>query len=257
MHALLATSAVHHHLIKAGVRCDCNIIVETGTARDAHHVACLIGYGATAVYPYMAYQCLSDMLRTGEINPDYSRRQLGRSYRRGIRKGLLKIMSKMGISTIASYRGACLFEIVGLQTRSWTSAFRVPSVESRAPVSQISNWTGANSQRVPGIRRVSTSQGGLLKYVDGGEYHMYNAEVIGSLQAAVRTDDRSEYQRFRDIVNERPASALRDLLGLRMALDRSRWMKSNLSRRSCGASIVPACHWARCRPKRTRRWRSR
>ena len=115
IHALLATGAVHHRLVKTGLRCKCNILVETGTARDAHHFACLIGYGATAVYPYLAYQTLFDLMRKGALKMDADARQeLGRSYRRGIRKGLFKIMSKMGISTIASYRSAQLFEIVGL-----------------------------------------------------------------------------------------------------------------------------------------------
>src|SRR5580704_13333273 len=115
IHALLATGAVHHRLVKTGLRCRCNILVETGTARDAHHFACLIGYGATAVYPYLAYQTLFDMMRKGVLKMEaIARQELGRSYRRGIRKGLLKIMSKMGICTVASYRSAQLFEIVGL-----------------------------------------------------------------------------------------------------------------------------------------------
>ncbi|MGY8797025.1 MAG: glutamate synthase central domain-containing protein, partial [Woeseiales bacterium] len=111
VHALLATGAVHHHLVRQKLRCAVNIIVETGVARDPHHFAVLIGYGATAVYPYLAYQSLHDLGRKGEIEKGL---QLGRSYRRGIRKGLFKIISKMGISSISSYRGAQLFEIVGL-----------------------------------------------------------------------------------------------------------------------------------------------
>jgi glutamate synthase (NADPH/NADH) large chain len=111
VHALLATGAVHHHLVQTGLRCDANLIVETGVARDSHHVACLIGYGATMVYPYLVYQSLHDIAQRGNIS---KQQQLGRSYRRGIRKGLFKIMSKMGISSISSYRGAQLFEIVGL-----------------------------------------------------------------------------------------------------------------------------------------------
>ncbi|MEP7313694.1 MAG: glutamate synthase large subunit, partial [Pseudomonadota bacterium] len=105
IHALLATGAIHHHLVRLGLRCKCNLLIETGTARDPHHFACLIGYGATAVYPYMAYQTLFDMMRKGRVQLEHDERaELGRSYRKGIRKGLFKIMSKMGISTIASYR---------------------------------------------------------------------------------------------------------------------------------------------------------
>ena len=101
VHALLATGAVHHHLVDLGLRCDANIIVETGVARDPHHFACLIGYGATAVYPYLAYQSLHDIAQRGNID---RQQQLGRAYRRGIRKGLFKIMSKMRISSITSSR---------------------------------------------------------------------------------------------------------------------------------------------------------
>src|SRR6266853_3412961 len=114
-HALLVTGAVHQHLLKTGLRCKCNLLIETGTAREPHHFACLSGYGATAVYPYMAYQVLFEMMRRGRVKLDFAARlELGRSYRAGLRKGLFKIMSKMGISTIASYRSSQLFEIVGL-----------------------------------------------------------------------------------------------------------------------------------------------
>ena len=118
MHALLATGAIHHHLVTIGLRCKCNILVETGTARDPHHFACLIGYGATAVYPYMAYQTLYEMMKKTGLKAEKAdsdhRIEIGRSYRKAIRKGLMKIISKMGISTIASYRSGQLFEIVGL-----------------------------------------------------------------------------------------------------------------------------------------------
>ena len=108
IHALLAVGAVHAYLIEQGLRCQCNLIVETATPRDPHQFACLIGYGATAIYPWLAYQSLFELGRQGHIDAD--RAEVGRSYRRGIRKGLLKILSKMGISTIAGYRGAQLFE---------------------------------------------------------------------------------------------------------------------------------------------------
>ena len=113
IHALLAVGALQHRLIQEGLRCDCNLIVETAVARDPHQFACLIGYGASCVYPYLAYASLYEMARNGEIKGK-APEELGTSYRKGINKGLYKIMSKMGISTIASYRGAQLFEIVGL-----------------------------------------------------------------------------------------------------------------------------------------------
>ena len=99
VHALLATGAVHHHLSRVGLRCDVNLIIETGTARDPHHIACLLGFGATAVYPYLAYQTLFDLGRRGilQLKKGGEQAQIGRSYRKGIYKGLSKIISKMGI----------------------------------------------------------------------------------------------------------------------------------------------------------------
>ncbi len=215
IHALLATGAVHHRLVAAGLRCKCNILVETGTARDAHHFACLIGFGATAVYPYLAYQTLFDLLRKDALTMHADTRvELGRSYRRGIRKGLYKIMSKMGISTIASYRSAQLFEIVGL-------ADQVVSLCFDGTDSRIQGADFADLQRDQAFLAarawdagVSIEQGGLLKYMHDGEYHMYNPDVIATLQAAVMSGDQAIYSQYAALVNERPVSCLRDLLKL-------------------------------------------
>ena len=217
-HALLATGAVHHRLVQTGLRCRCNILVETGTARDSHHFACLIGYGATAVYPYMAYQTLFEMMRKGQVDMGgRERRELGRSYRRGIRKGLYKIMSKMGISTVSSYRAAQLFEIVGLGSEVVDLCFRhtLSRIEG-ADFEDLENDTRYMAMRAWNPRS-ATEQGGLYKYVHGGEYHMYNPDVIGALQAAVVGGDYEQYQLFARLVNQRPASTLRDLLGFKRA----------------------------------------
>ncbi len=214
VHALLATGAVHHHLVANGQRCAVNIIVETGVARDPHHFACLIGYGATAVYPYLAYQCLQNLARKGSVD---ARQQLGRSYRRGIRKGLFKIMSKMGISSVSSYRGAQLFEIVGLHDEVVDRCFR----------GTVSRIQGANFADLHGDQmrlatsawepRQSVRQGGLLKYMHGGEYHCFNPDVIATLQAAVRSGDFDRYREYARLVNERPVATLRDLFRLKPA----------------------------------------
>jgi glutamate synthase (NADPH/NADH) large chain len=214
--ALLATGAVHHRLVKTGLRCKCNILVETGTARDSHHFACLIGYGATAVYPYLAYQTLFDLMRKGAVKMDADTRQeLGRSYRRGIRKGLFKIMSKMGISTIASYRSAQLFEIVGLGEDVVSLCFE--GSDSRI---QGADFTDLKSDAEYLSRRAwdpteGVEQGGLLKYMHNGEYHMYNPDVIALLQSAVMSGDYEQYKQFAALVNERPVSCIRDLLQLK------------------------------------------
>ncbi len=216
VHALLATGAVHHRLVGAGLRCKCNLLVETGTARDAHHFACLIGYGATAVYPYMAYQTLFDLMKKGKVKMDAEMRQeLGRSYRRGLKKGLYKVMSKMGISTISSYRSAQLFEIVGLAEEVVDLCFK--GTVSRLKGADFSDLEG--DQKLLADRawnpRSTIEQGGLHKYVHGGEYHMYNPDVIATLQAAVVTADYSRWRDFARLVNERPVSTLRDLFKLR------------------------------------------
>jgi glutamate synthase (NADPH/NADH) large chain len=216
VHALLATGAVHYHLVRNGRRCAVNILVETGVARDAHHFACLIGYGATAVYPYLAYQNLHDLAQRGHAD---RLQQLGRSYRRGIRKGLFKIMSKMGISSISSYRGAQLFEIVGFSDE----------IVSRCFSGTVSRIQGARFQDLHDDQRalakaawdprVPLNQGGLLKYVHGGEYHCFNPDVVATLQAAVRGGSFELYQDYARLVNDRPVATIRDLLRANPAAD--------------------------------------
>ncbi len=214
VHALLATGAVHHHLVKTGLRCDANIIVETGVARDSHHFACLIGYGATMVYPYLVYQSLHDIARRGNLD---RQRQLGRSYRRGIRKGLFKIMSKMGISSISSYRGAQLFEIVGLSDDVVERCFR--GTTSRIQGTNFDDLYEDQKALAAAAwePRDPIEQGGLFKYVHGGEYHCYNPDVIATLQSAVRSGDFERYRQYASLVNDRPVATLRDLMTIRPA----------------------------------------
>ncbi len=214
VHALLATGAVHHHLVRAGLRCDTNIIVETGFARDSHHIACLIGYGATMVYPYLVYQSLHDIGRRGNVA---KQQQLGRRYRRGIRKGLFKIMSKMGISSISSYRGAQLFEIVGLDDEIVERCFR--GTTSRIQGSNYDDLWGDQQQLGAAAwdPRQLIEQGGLYKYVHGSEYHCYNPDVISTLQRAVRSGDYQHYREYAQLVNQRPVSTLRDLMEIKPA----------------------------------------
>ncbi|KWS05773.1 Glutamate synthase [NADPH] large chain [Lysobacter capsici AZ78] len=215
MHALLATGAIHQHLSKVGLRCEANLIIETGTARDPHHFACLIGFGATAVYPYLAYQTLHDLGARGILRTKHGEvAQIGRSYRRAIKKGLLKIISKMGIATIGSYRGAQLFEIIGLDKEVVDLCFTgAPSRIAGAgfDLLQQDNQTladiGWDANRLPEI-------GGLLKYTPGGEYHLFNPDVVTRLQRAVGSGEWADWQHYAEAVNERPTAALRDLLEL-------------------------------------------
>ncbi len=213
IHSLMATGSVHHHLIKQGLRCDANIMVESGSARDSHQLACLFGFGATAVYPYMAYSVITDMLRTGELVGDTT--QCHTAYRKGINKGLLKILSKMGISTIASYRGAQLFEIIGLDEHVVELCFR-------GAASRIQGADFAELQRdqealatIAWIPRKPISPGGQMKFVHGQEFHAFNPDVIVSLQDAVQSGDYQKWKRYSSMVNGRPVATLRDLLNLK------------------------------------------
>ena len=216
IHALLATGAVHHRLVRDGLRCRANLVVETATARDPHHFAVLLGYGATLIHPYLAYDCLRDLIRSGEIaNRDYP--TLVENYRKGINKGLYKIISKMGISTVNSYRGAQLFEIVGLHDEVVRLCFK--DTVSRVQGARFADLEAEQAQlaRRAWKRRAPIEAGGLLKYIHGGEYHAYNPAVVQALQKAVGSDDYEDYREYARLVNERPVATLRDLFRLKPA----------------------------------------
>lgn len=210
INAFMATGAVHHHLVEVGLRCESNIVVETGFARDPHHFAVLLGFGATAVYPYLSYQVLNDLIESGEMLMNAV--EAKNNYRRGIGKGLLKIMSKMGISTIASYRGAQLFEAVGLSDDVVDLCFK--GVASRIQGASFYDLQHEQSllASVAWKARKPIQQGGLLKYVHGEEYHTFNPDVVMTVQRAVQTGDYGIYKEYADLVNLRPVSTLRDLL---------------------------------------------
>lgn len=213
IHALLAVGAVHHCLIREGLRCEANLLVETGTARDPHQVAALIGFGATAVYPYLSYAIVDDLVANDEVLLD--RDKAYKNYRKGINKGLMKILSKMGISTVASYRGAQLFEAVGLNrdiidlcfvgTASRIQGASFMDLESDQATLAGQAW----------IERKPVSPGGLLKYVHGQEYHAFNPDVVQALHKAVTTGDYSAWRDCAALINDRPVATLRDLLILR------------------------------------------
>jgi len=214
VHALFATGAVHHRLIHEGLRCDANIIVETGTARDPHHMAVLIGYGATAVYPYLAYACIQDMQRTGEIT-ETSCADLMHRYRKGINKGLFKVTSKMGISTISSYRGAQLFESVGLHQNVVDLCFKGTTNRLQGSHFEDFDIDQRALLKLAWNNRKNIEQGGLLKFIHGGEEHAYSPDVVQTLQRAVKTGDASAYREYAKLVNERPTLTLRDMLRLK------------------------------------------
>ena len=210
--AIMVTGAVHHHLINVGLRADANLIIETGLVRDSHQLAVLLGFGATAVYPYLAYNVIADLVDKGDLLGDtlYAKN----NFRKSLDKGLLKILSKMGISTVSSYRGAQLFEAVGLSDEVVELCFT--GVESRIAGATFEDL--ALDQQILAnnafSKRVPLDQGGLLKFVFNKEYHAFNPDVIQALHKAVRTGDYSNYKEYANIVNHRPVATLRDLLQL-------------------------------------------
>ncbi|NKF21167.1 glutamate synthase large subunit [Solimonas marina] len=216
LHALLAVGAVNNYLVHEGLRCDCNIVVETATARDPHQFACLIGYGASCIYPYLAYATLYEMARSGQIK-NKPVEALAQSYRKSINKGLYKIISKMGISTISSYRGAQLFEIVGLSDEIVDRCFE--DTVSRIQGAKFADLQVEQQElaELAWSARKPIEQGGLYKYIHGGEYHAYNPDVIATLQKAVKTGEYDDYKVFATHVNERPVAAIRDLFKLKDA----------------------------------------
>jgi glutamate synthase (NADPH/NADH) large chain len=213
IHALFAVGAVHHALIAAGLRCNANIVIETGSVRDPHHYACLIGYGATAVYPYLAYQIIGEFVKTGELKTPLDKALS--NFRKGMDKGLYKVLSKMGISLVASYRGAQLFEGVGLHEE-------VVALCLKGTVSRIS---GANFDDFESDQKLLHKNafnpmrplpvGGLLKFIFGEEFHAYNPDVVQQLQKAVKSGDYAEYKTYSDTVNARPVAMLRDLMQIK------------------------------------------
>ncbi|MFS1523274.1 glutamate synthase large subunit [Microbulbifer sp. 2304DJ12-6] len=215
--ALLATGAVHHHLVHAGLRCDSNIVVDTASARDAHQLACLVGVGATAVHPYFSYSIINHLIDTGELLLDAAEAQ--KNYRNGVIKGLLKILSKMGISTVASYRGALLFELVGLSKDVVDLCF--PGAPTRIEGAGFAELEADMASRadIAWKARKPVSPGGLHKYVHGQEYHTFNPDVVTALRRAASSGDYTAWCDYTALVNRRPVATLRDLLGFKESIN--------------------------------------
>ncbi|WP_341503206.1 glutamate synthase large subunit [Gallaecimonas sp. GXIMD4217] len=209
--APLAVGAVQQRLVTRELRCDTNILVESATVRDAHHFAVLLGLGATAVYPYLAFESLAALADGGHLEADAKTVLL--NYRNGIDAGLRKILSKMGISTIASYRGSALFDQLGLAEE--ISALCFPRLTSPiggdgfdALSAQQRQWR--DQAGLPGPLPL----GGLLKFMPGGEFHAWQPQVVQLLQEAVQSPSPEAWQGYSDQVHARPVTYLRDLLSV-------------------------------------------
>ncbi|WP_417607368.1 glutamate synthase large subunit [Oceanimonas baumannii] len=215
--AAMAVGAVQRTLVEANLRCDSNIIVETASTRDPHQFAVLLGFGATAIYPYLAYETLGRQVADGVLKMPLREALL--NFRNSINKGLYKVMSKMGISTIASYRCSQLFEAIGLHDEVVEFCFKGVSSRIQGAAFEDFQQDLFNLSKLAWIARKPLNQGGLLKYVHDGEYHSYNPDVVTSLQKAVRSGNYDDYKAYARLVNERPVATLRDLLTLKPAGD--------------------------------------
>ncbi|MCX8044104.1 MAG: glutamate synthase large subunit [Desulfobacterota bacterium] len=205
--ALLAVSCVHHHLIKRGLRHCAGLVVETGEARDVMHIATLIGFGASAVNPYLAFDTIADLHRKGRLPSSLSLEAAYENYITAMKKGLLKIMSKMGISTIRSYRGAQLFEAIGLNRSVIDTYFcGTPSRIGGIGLEEIARETLLRHDRAfksdTAIEAATLEPGGRIHLRKHAEQHLLTPEAIVLLQRAVRNGDYDLYRSYSDTIND-------------------------------------------------------
>jgi len=210
--AAMAAGAVQQRLVENNLRCDTNIVVESASVRDPHQFAVLFGFGVTAVYPYLAYETVLEQIEQSKIS--LTPKEAILNYRKGINKGLMKIMSKMGISTIASYRCSQLFEAVGLADDVVELCFK--GVTNRIKGADFEDFEidQAILRDKAYRKRQQVEHGGLLKFDFRGEYHCYNPDVVQLLQKSVKSGDYADYKAFAKAVDERPVATIRDLFKL-------------------------------------------
>lgn len=241
---LMAVSAVHHELISLGLRTNASIVVTTGQAWSTHHFACLVGYGASAIIPYAAFDAVINwhsqkrtgfQMRKGEI-PTISAETAMTNYRKAADKGLLKILSKIGISLLTSYHGAQIFEGIGLADEVILDAFkgtpcRMPGLtfdEIAAETADFSRVTFGDShfdgmvQKVEGLPKEGGADTpsklfnyGFLNFFKSGDYHHNNQPLVKNLHSAIRTGDLDLYKKYEEAVTSRPPTTVRDTLQFR------------------------------------------
>ena len=220
--SLLATAGVHHHLVREGARTRCALVVESGDAREVHHAALLIGYGAGAVNPYLAFESLDDLIRQDVLQNITHAHAVSR-YIKGLNKGILKVMSKMGISTLQSYCGAQIFEAIGLDEafvdRYFTST---PSRIGGVGIDVIAEEVRQRHDRAFPARSGASpdlDSGGEYQWRRDGELHLFNPETVFKLQHATRSGQYSVYREYTKLVNDqsRTLGTLRGLLDFKPA----------------------------------------
>ena len=242
---LLACAAVHHHLVREGTRTEAGLVIETGEAREVMHFALLIGYGAGAINPYLAFETVDDLIREGILPSKVGFEKAHKNYIKALNKALLKITAKMGISTVQSYRGAQIFEAIGLNSevvdRYFTgTASRIAGIGIGEIAREVLSW---HRLAYPGERPATPilDVGGQYQWRRGGEYHMYNPETVARLQHAVRTESFKTFQEYSQMSDSQSESlcTLRGLLKFKeqkpIPLDSVEPAKSIVKRFASGA----------------------
>jgi glutamate synthase (NADPH) large chain len=204
--ALLAVSGVHHHLVRQGKRHLSGLVVETGEAREVQHFATLVSFGASGINPYLAFETMVEMQQRGYISNKYSHEEMLEQYITAIKKGLLKIMSKMGISTIRSYRGSQIFEAVGLDedfvehfftgTPTRIGGIGIEKIEEDTLKRHSEAFFPSDGDLPP------LDSGGILHFRHGSEKHLFSPEAVTLLQKATRADDYGVFKEYSEIVND-------------------------------------------------------
>jgi glutamate synthase (ferredoxin) len=219
--SLLATAGVHHHLVRQGTRTKCALVVESGDAREVHHVALLLGYGAGVVNPYLAFETLDDLIRQGLL-PGIDHATAVAHYIKALNKGILKVMSKMGISTLQSYCGAQIFEAIGLEAgfvdQYFTgTASRIGGIGIDVVAEEVRRRHDNAYRQTPRLPELDA--GGEYQWRRDGEYHLFNPETVFKLQHATRTGQYKVFKEYTERVDNqsRSRATLRGLFDLRPA----------------------------------------
>jgi glutamate synthase (ferredoxin) len=213
--ALLATAGLHHHLIRTGTRGRTGLVLESGEPREVHHFALLIGYGCSAINPYLAYETIDDLIREGLLQKTDHKTAVKKFIKAAI-KGVVKTMAKMGISTVQSYRGAQIFEAVGLNSEFVEKYFTwTPTRIQGIGLEVVAQEAIARHRRAfpPMPVNPELEAGGQYQWRDGGEQHLFNPQTIHKLQTACRLGSEKIYREYADLINDR-AKTLCTLRGL-------------------------------------------
>ncbi len=210
---LLAAGAVHQTLVKAGLRLKCDIVAETGEARDVHQIACLLGFGANAVNPYIALAVMKNFAENGDLE-DVDAATACNNYRGAIEKGLLKIMGKMGISTLFSYCRAQIFEAIGLsQSLIDECFFGTPTPIGGIGYAEIGEEVIARHQMAYGDEEPGFTSAGYFKVVrKGGEFHAWNPKVVGGMHRFLKKGQPEDYEKYKNESDTHQPYAIKDLL---------------------------------------------